>query len=104
MVLQLSEQARIEDPRNYGPAVVNALRVLLAAGVSAQHDPRREHFYELEDGENTFYIHISPVNGDVVLLARWLSSPKDVCIPPSPRRRIGQTFFWVFPVTRTGQR
>jgi len=81
MVLQMSEQSRIEDPRNYGPAVVNELRNLLATGVSAQRDPRRENFYELEDGENTFYIHISPVNGDVMLLARWSSSPKDVCIP-----------------------
>jgi hypothetical protein len=80
MVLQMNEQSRIEDPRNYGPAVVNQLRNLLAAGVSAQRDPRRENFYEFENGENTFYIHISPVNGDIMLLGKWLNSPKEACI------------------------
>ena len=81
MVLQMNEQSRIEDPRNYGPEIVNDLRNLLTAGVSAQRDSRRENFYELGSGENTFYIHISPVNGDVMLLGKWLSSPKDLCIP-----------------------
>jgi hypothetical protein len=80
MVLQMNEQSKIEDPRNYGPEVVNDLRNLLSVGGSAQRDPRRENFYELESGENTFYIHTSPVNGDVTLLGKWLSSPKDVCI------------------------
>jgi hypothetical protein len=80
MVLQMNEQSRVEDPRNYGPEVVNELRNLLTLGGSAQGDPRRENFYELENGESAFYIHISPVNGDVTLLARWLSSPKEACI------------------------
>jgi hypothetical protein len=79
MVLQMNEQSRIEDPRNYGPEVLNDLRNLLTEGASAQRDPRRENFYELENGESAFYIHISPVNGDIMLLARWLSSPKDLC-------------------------
>jgi hypothetical protein len=81
MVDQMNEHAKIEDPRNYGPEVVKDLRNLLAVGGSAQRDPRRENFYELESGGYTFYIHISPVNGDIVLLGKWLSSPKDVRIP-----------------------
>jgi hypothetical protein len=81
MVLQMNEQSKIEDPRNYGPEVVNDLRNLLTVGVSSRRDPRRENFYEVESGENTFYIHISPVNGDVMLLGKWLSSQKDLCIP-----------------------
>jgi hypothetical protein len=79
MVLPMNEHSRIEDPRNYGPEVVNELRNLLIVGGSAQRDPRRENFYVLENGENSFYIHISPVSGDVMLLARWLSSPKEAC-------------------------
>jgi hypothetical protein len=78
MVLRMNELSRIEDPRKYGADVVNELRNLLTVGGSAQSDPRRENFYELENGGHTFYIHISPVNGDVTLLAKWLSSPKDV--------------------------
>ena len=35
-------------------------------------DPCRSDFFELEDGNKVFYIHISPVNGKVLLLATWL--------------------------------
>ena len=79
MVLQLNEQTRIEDPREYGSDVVNDLRNLLIAGGSAQPDRRRENFYELESSGHTFYIHVSPINGEVILLARWVSSPKEAC-------------------------
>jgi len=56
----MNEWARIDDPREYGPDAVNDLRNLLTAGGCAQRDPRRENFYELENGGYTFYIHISP--------------------------------------------
>jgi hypothetical protein len=81
MVLQMNEHARIEDPREYGTDVVNDLRNLLTAGGCAQRDPHRDNFYELENDGHTFYIHISPVNGDVMLLAKWLSSPKEARTP-----------------------
>jgi hypothetical protein len=80
MVLQMNERSRIEDPRNYGADVVNDLRNLLTVGGPAQRDPHRENFFEIENSGHTFYIHISPINGDVMLLARWLSSPQDTCI------------------------
>ena len=79
MVLQMNEHTRIENPRKYNADVVNDLRNLLTEGGCAERDPRRENFYELENGGNTFYIHISPITGDVMLLAKWLSSPKEAC-------------------------
>ena len=79
MLLRMNEWTRIEDPRGYGPNVVNDLRNLLAAGGYAQPDPGRENFYELEYGGHTFYIHVSPINQDVMLVAKWLNNPKEVC-------------------------
>jgi hypothetical protein len=79
MVLQMNEGARIEDPREYGADVVNDLRNFLTVGGFAQLDPRRANFYELEICGHTFYIHVSPINGDVTLLARWLSGSKVAC-------------------------
>jgi hypothetical protein len=79
MVLQMDERTRIEDPREYGADIVNGLRNLLTAGGCAQRDPRRENFYELENGDNAFYIHVSPINGDVVLLAKWSNGSKEAC-------------------------
>ena len=79
MVLQMNEGTRIEDPRQYGAEVVNDLRNFLTVGGFAQSDPRRANFYELENGGHTFYIHISPINGDVTLLAKWPSHPKVAC-------------------------
>jgi hypothetical protein len=83
MVLQWKDLERIEDPRNYGPSIVNDLRNLLTAGVLAHPDPQRENFYELDSGDSTFYIHISPISGDAVLLAKWSSSPKATAVPAS---------------------
>jgi hypothetical protein len=74
MQFQIGEQSKIDDPRNYGNEIINELRGLLMAGICAQRDPRRQHFYELSSNRHTFYIHISPVNREVVLLARWPSS------------------------------
>lgn len=74
MAIQINAQSRIEDPRNYGPDIVSELRGLLMAGKCAHRDPRRLHLYELEAGQSTFYIHISPVSGDIMLLARWQMS------------------------------
>ena len=79
MVLQMDERTRIEDPREYGADIVNDLRSLLISGQCAQRDPHRENFYEIENGGNAFYIHVSPINGDVMLLAKWLTSPKEAC-------------------------
>src|SRR5258708_36134547 len=79
MLLQMNEWTRIEDPREYGPDVVNDLRNLLAAGGCAQPDPGRENFYELQYGGHTLHIHISPIKQDVILEAKSANKPKEAC-------------------------
>ncbi|MFQ5696422.1 MAG: hypothetical protein ACE5HB_10570 [Terriglobia bacterium] len=71
MMLQLRETAMIENLRHYPHQTVQALRGLLAAGALAQADPRRKHFYELENGSEVFYIHLTPRTRRVLLLATW---------------------------------
>jgi hypothetical protein len=70
MILQLNQNANIEDLRNHPAEVLEQLRTLLAGGAQARVDPRRRHFYEVEDGSRIFYIHICP-SGKVLLLASW---------------------------------
>lgn len=77
MLLQMNERTRIEDPRQYGSAVVNDLRNLLTEGRCAQRDPHRENFYEIGNDAHTFYIHISPINGEVLLVAKWLRNTRE---------------------------
>jgi hypothetical protein len=78
-VIQVKEGARIENPREYETSAVERLRGLLAAGSPVQRDPRRENFYEIEGKGETYYIHISPVSGNVVLLAKWPRQSQDYC-------------------------
>ncbi len=76
MLLQMREGSKIENPRAYADHAVDGLRNLLTLGGQAQPDPNRDHFYELEDGKNTYYIHVSPVTGNVILLAKWSRQPQ----------------------------
>lgn len=71
MVFRITEIANIENPREYAADAVEDLRHLLLAGGPAERDPRREHFYLLEGDQSDYYIHVSPITGNVVLLARW---------------------------------
>ena len=79
MVLQITEGSRVENPRNYAQPIVEDLRNLLMAGSKVQRDPTREHFYELDGMMDTYYIHVSPITGNVVLLARWARQHQDCC-------------------------
>jgi len=79
MVL-FKEGARIENPREYEQNAVEELRNLLEVGSPAQGDPRRENFYEIESSSDTYYIHVSPISGNVVLLAKWLRQSEDCCL------------------------
>ncbi len=76
MVSRLKQQLNIEDLRNHPAETVEKLRELLSADVPTQPDPRRKDFYEIEDGSRVFYIHISPLNGKVLLLATWSKDEK----------------------------
>jgi hypothetical protein len=75
IVLRISAQARIENPRDYSSKIVNELRALLIRGVEGRPDRRRENFYEIEGDSGTFYIHVSPVTANVMLLAWWAHHP-----------------------------
>jgi hypothetical protein len=79
-MIEIKEGARIENPRAYELGAVEHLRHLLEAGNPAQRDPRREHFYEVEGDHETYYIHISPISGNVVLLAKWLRQSQGCCL------------------------
>ncbi len=73
MILQMNGPIRIENLRHYPSETVDRLRSLLLSGASASPNPHRKNFYDLEDGDHAYYIHISPT-GAVLLLASW---PRD---------------------------
>jgi len=79
-MIQVKKGARIENPRRYEPHAVEHLRHLLEVGIPAQRDSRRENFYEIESNYETYYNHVSPISGNVVLLAKWLRQPLDCCL------------------------
>jgi hypothetical protein len=80
LMVQVKERARIENPRNYASGAVEQLRHLLQIGSPAKRDPHRENFYELESNGEVYFIHISPISGNVVLLAKWLRQSQDCCL------------------------
>ena len=79
MEIQLKEGVNIENPRQYAAHAVEQLRQLLAAGKLAQLDPKRQNFFEIESEDETYYIHVSPITGNVVLLARWIRQADECC-------------------------
>ena len=78
-MIQLKQGAMIENPRAYERDAVDHLRQLLELGSAAHRDPARENFYEIESENETYYIHVSPISGNVVLLAKWLRQSADCC-------------------------
>ncbi len=87
MELRMNGSLEIEDPRRHPAAQVEHLRELLSAGASARPDPRRSHFYEIEDGTLVYYIHVPPTAAKVHLLAIWSKLMADTSpAPPGPER------------------
>jgi hypothetical protein len=80
MVELVKQGTRIENPREYELGAVEHLRHLLEIGSPAQRDPQRENFYQIESNHENYYIHVSPISGNVVLLAKWLRQPQDCCL------------------------
>jgi hypothetical protein len=62
---------RIEDPRHHPTETVLALRDILSGGATIIPDPKRRDFYEVRSESVVYYIRVSPVNGNVLLLATW---------------------------------
>jgi hypothetical protein len=77
MIFRMTEVANIENPREYAFKEIEDLRHLLLAGGQAERDPRRNHFYNLEGDKGAYYIHISPISGKVMLLAKWSRQTSD---------------------------
>jgi hypothetical protein len=71
MIFKMNGPIRIENLRQHPAETVDRLRCLLVMGAHANPDPHRKGFYDLEDGNRAFYIHVSPT-GNVLLLATWL--------------------------------
>lgn len=71
MTIKLNGTPTIENLGKYPAESVEKLRQLLAIGAPANADTHRKDFYELQNGKSVYWIHISPVNGHVVLLAIW---------------------------------
>jgi hypothetical protein len=73
MLLRLNYDPIIDNPRNCPPLAVEDLRRILTQGAPATPDPHRKGFYDVEDGERVFFVHLAP-NGNVWLLATWPKS------------------------------
>ena len=78
-MIQFKKGASVENPREYETVAVEQLRNLLESGSPGQRDPRRENFYEIESQSETYYIHVSPVSGNVTLLAKWIRQSTECC-------------------------
>ena len=76
-MIQINEQAKIENPRNYEACAIEQLDHLLKIGSPAHPDPRRKNFYDVAGATENFYVHVSPISGNVVLLAKWLRQSQD---------------------------
>lgn len=73
MVMRWAQQLDIEDLRNHSDEALLTLRKLLAGGAKVHPDPKRPNFYEVESGSVTYYVHVSPATGKILLLATWPS-------------------------------
>jgi len=69
--LHFGETFEIRDLGSHTPATVTTLALLLAGTVDVRLDPKRKDFYEVVDGSQVYYIHVSPVSGIIYLLAVW---------------------------------
>ena len=78
-MIRVKAGAKIENPREYEPGAVEHLQQLLEAGSPVQVDPHRDNFYEIEGAIETYYIHLSPISGNVVLVAKWLRQSQACC-------------------------
>jgi len=80
MILKLNGPFRIDNLRHYSSATVETLRSALVAGVTGTADPHRKDFYDLEGGDDIYYIHLNRT-GTVLLLACWRKNPAPQVIP-----------------------
>jgi len=67
---------KIEDPRGHAPEVLERLRLAIASGAPAVPEARRPGFFEIQFGDEVFYIHVSPATARITMLATWSCAPE----------------------------
>jgi len=71
MEVDCASELQIEDVRHHPVEMVAMLRNLLCEGAKVTADPKRVGFYEVENREVVYYIHVSPTSKKIMLLATW---------------------------------
>jgi hypothetical protein len=71
MRMNFGKVLEVEDLGNHTAVELVRLGILLASTVDAVPDPKRKHFYEVEGASTVYYIYVSPVSGNIYLLATW---------------------------------
>ena len=62
---------RIENARLYPSAIVDRLQTALLNGADLHADESRRNFFDLDIEGRTYFIYVSPVSGNVTLIATW---------------------------------
>jgi hypothetical protein len=71
MTIHGKETGKIRDGRGHAPEVLRRFQMLLRNGAAINSDPKRPDFFELQSRDEVFYFYLSPITGDVLLLAVW---------------------------------
>lgn len=66
-----SDAIRIENPRLYPIEIVDQLRTALSNDAKLRANELRINFYDLATEDRTYFIYVSPVSGDITLIATW---------------------------------
>ncbi|MGH9689210.1 MAG: hypothetical protein ACRD5K_19245 [Candidatus Acidiferrales bacterium] len=73
MRTQTCGEYEIEDLLGHPAEMIEELRERLSENANIIPDPRRAGFYEVQSADSTYYIHVIPNSGKVLLLAAWPS-------------------------------
>ncbi len=65
------EKMRIENARLFPAAIVDQVQTALSDGAQMSPDKSRKNFYDVETEDRTYFIYVSPVSGNITLIATW---------------------------------
>lgn len=71
MRTQTCGEYEIEDVLGHPAEMIEDLRGQLSDCAQMIPDPKRTGFYEVRSADLTYYIHVLPTSGKVLLLASW---------------------------------
>jgi hypothetical protein len=60
MRMNFGEVLNVQALDNHSVATVVELGILLVGSIDVTPDPKRKHFYEIEDGRTVYYVYVSP--------------------------------------------